>query len=143
MQKFLLKYLKVIYIIIIIIIIITFITKDLLSITISNILNVFSKGKSLSEFTLIYISLYNIVMIICIVILYLIRYSILLRTNRNQQQISIVIILDIIIYSVKNNIQPLYNIIIHIQRSKLEYLTLFFIYFYIFKKKIININQVI
>lgn len=142
MQKFLLKYLKVIYIIIIIIII-TFITKDLLSITISNILNVFSKGKSLSEFTLIYISLYNIVMIICIVILYLIRYSILLRTNRNQQQISIVIILDIIIYSVKNNIQPLYNIIIHIQRSKLEYLTLFFIYFYIFKKKIININQVI
>lgn len=142
MQKFLLKYLKVIYIIIIIIII-TFITKDLLSITISNILNVFSKGKSLSEFTLIYISLYNIVMIICIVILYLIRYSVLLRTNRNQQQISIVIILDIIIYSVKNNIQPLYNIIIHIQRSKLEYLTLFFIYFYIFKKKIININQVI
>lgn len=142
MQKFLLKYLKVTYIIIIIIII-TFITKDLLSITISNILNVFSKGKSLSEFTLIYISLYNIVMIICIVILYLIRYSILLRTNRNQQQISIVIILDIIIYSVKNNIQPLYNIIIHIQRSKLEYLTLFFIYFYIFKKKIININQVI
>lgn len=142
MQKFLLKYLKVIYIIIIIIII-TFITKDLLSITISNILNVFSKGKSLSEFTLIYILLYNIVMIICIVILYLIRYSILLRTNRNQQQISIVIILDIIIYSVKNNIQPLYNIIIHIQRSKLEYLTLFFIYFYIFKKKIININQVI
>lgn len=142
MQKFLLKYLKVIYIIIIIIII-TFITKDLLSITISNILNVFSKGKSLSEFTLIYISLYNIVMVICIVILYLIRYSILLRTNRNQQQISIVIILDIIIYSVKNNIQPLYNIIIHIQRSKLEYLTLFFIYFYIFKKKIININQVI
>lgn len=142
MQKFLLKYLKVIYIIIIIIII-TFITKDLLSITISNILNVFSKGKSLSEFTQIYISLYNIVMIICIVILYLIRYSILLRTNRNQQQISIVIILDIIIYSVKNNIQPLYNIIIHIQRSKLEYLTLFFIYFYIFKKKIININQVI
>ena len=83
MQKFLLKYLKVIYIIIIIIII-TFITKDLLSITISNILNVFSKGKSLSEFTLIYISLYNIVMIICIVILYLIRYSILLHTNRNQ-----------------------------------------------------------
>lgn len=142
MQKFLLKYLKVIYIIIIIIII-TFITKDLLSITISNILNVFSKGKSLSEFTQIYISLYNIVMIICIVILYLIRYSVLLRTNRNQQQISIVIILDIIIYSVKNNIQPLYNIIIHIQRSKLEYLTLFFIYFYIFKKKIININQVI